>query len=176
MQASWYGLSAAPAGHPTFNTRSGVIHSDDHGCPPPPPLQIWCLASRRLADTWSSPVWFEESPIASFYQRAYTEPLRLPDGALLYPTYCSRGQTRRRLHFLLSDSFGVGQRRRAFVPHGCMRWVGAGGFDAGEGKLVGAIQRSDDEGETWRLSATIERPDGAAPNRPLACALAPAEK
>ena len=41
------------------------------------------------------------------------------------------------------------------------RWVGSGGFDAGEGKLIGAIQRSEDEGETWRLSATIERPDGA---------------
>ena len=55
-----------------------------------------------------------------------------------------------------------GQSLSAFVgPHGCVRWVGSGGFDAGEGKLVGAIQRSDDEGETWRLSATIERPDGA---------------
>ena len=109
-------------------------------------------------------MWFEESPIASFYQRAYTEPLRLPDGALLYPTYCSRGQIRH-LHFLLSDSFGIGQRSESqsvrVGPHGCVRWVGSGGFDAGEGKLVGAIQRSDDEGETWRRSATSERPDGA---------------
>ena len=68
-------------------------------------------------------MWFEESPIASFYQRAYTEPLRLPDGALLYPTYCSRGQTRH-LHFLLSDTFGIGQSLSAFVLASRLRALG----------------------------------------------------
>ena len=121
-------------------------------------------------------MWFEESPIASFYQRAYTEPLRLPDGALLYPTYCSRGQTRH-LHFLLSDSFGVGQSLSAFVSGLTVACAGSAQVASTRVKASWSALSSG--------AMTRERRGGSAPpssgrtvrgNRPLACCLAPAEK
>lgn len=70
-QASWYGLDKAPEGHLPVNTRIGVMRSGDNGC------------------SWSEPVWLESGN--AFYQRAYAQALELPDGTLLYPTYCNPG-------------------------------------------------------------------------------------
>ena len=67
-QASWYGYDTAPPGHLPVNTRIGVMRSEDHG------------------HTWSDPTWLDMP--YRFYQRAYAQALELPDGVVLYPTYC----------------------------------------------------------------------------------------
>ncbi|MAT75821.1 hypothetical protein CMK14_11825 [Candidatus Poribacteria bacterium] len=73
VQASWYGFSQAPE---TFNndleglnTRQCVIRSTDNG------------------ETWSQPIWFD-SP-GTFYQRSHAQAIQLPDGGILWPTYCA---------------------------------------------------------------------------------------
>lgn len=73
VQASWYGFAEAP---PAFqkdlnglNTQQCVIRSTDNG------------------KTWSQPIWFE-SP-GSFYERSHGQAIQLPDGGILWPTYCS---------------------------------------------------------------------------------------
>ena len=73
VQASWYGFSQAPdmfkndlAG---LNTRQCVIRSLDGG------------------ENWSQPLWFD-SP-GAFYQRSHAQAIQLPDGGILWPTYCA---------------------------------------------------------------------------------------
>lgn len=72
VQASWYGYPEAP---PTFrkdiqglNTGQCVVRSVDDG------------------RTWSDPIWLD-SP-GDFYQRSHAQPLVLPSGRILWPTYC----------------------------------------------------------------------------------------
>lgn len=74
VQASWYGFERAP---PQFaeqlsglNTRQCVVRSRDGGM------------------TWSEPIWLE-SP-GDFYQRSHAQPLLLPNGRILWPTYFRR--------------------------------------------------------------------------------------
>ena len=103
VQASWYGFSKAPDSMRDdlggLNTQQCVIRSSDGGA------------------TWSEPIWLE-SP-GKFYERSHAQPIQLPDGGILWPTY-------------FSDE----------------------GSDA---QLFGAIHRSDDSGQTWRLISIIRR-------------------
>ena len=71
VQASWYGFPKAP---PQFqrdinglNTQQCVVRSTDDG------------------KTWSEPIWLE-SP-GDFYERSHAQPILLPDGGILWPTY-----------------------------------------------------------------------------------------
>ncbi len=71
VQASWYGFEKAP--HPFqkdldgLNTRQCVVRSTDNG------------------ETWSQPIWLK-SP-GTFYERSHAQPIELPDGVILWPTY-----------------------------------------------------------------------------------------
>jgi len=73
VQASWYGFDEAPPVFPKdlngLNTQQCVIRSTDNG------------------KTWGEPIWFE-SP-GSFYERSHGQAIQLPDGGILWPTYCS---------------------------------------------------------------------------------------
>lgn len=73
VQASWYGFSQAPDIFKNdlegLNTRQCVIRSTDNG------------------ETWSQPIWFD-SP-GTFYQRSHAQAIQLPDGGILWPTYCA---------------------------------------------------------------------------------------
>lgn len=104
VQASWYGFDAAPPGFEDalggLNTRQCVIRSTDGG------------------QSWSRPIWID-SP-GKFYERSHSQPIQLPGGAILWPTYCA---------------------------------------DQRDGPLFGAVHRSDDRGESWRLVSTIRRAD-----------------
>ncbi len=101
VQASWYGFSEAP---PQFrkdidglNSQQCVIRSTDGG------------------KTWSEPIW-PESP-GNFYQRSHAQPIVLPSGSILWPTYA--------------------------IEYGAPEF--------------GVIQRSDDNGKSWRVVSTIRR-------------------
>jgi len=73
VQASWYGFVEAPSDFSEdlngLNTQQCVIRSIDNG------------------KTWSRPIWFK-SP-GSFYERSHGQAIQLPDGGILWPTYCS---------------------------------------------------------------------------------------
>ncbi len=72
VQASWYGYDKAPTelAHALdgLNTRQCVIRSTDDG------------------KTWSGPIWLN-SP-GRFYERSHAQPIQMPDGGILWPTYC----------------------------------------------------------------------------------------
>ncbi|MBC8356355.1 MAG: exo-alpha-sialidase [Planctomycetes bacterium] len=74
VQASWYGYAEAP---PAFhkdidglNTQQCVVRSIDDG------------------RSWSNPIWLD-SP-GNFYERSHAQPLLLPSGRILWPTYYSK--------------------------------------------------------------------------------------
>ena len=77
VQASWYGFEKAPAGFETdlggLNTRQCVVRSTDGGA------------------SWGPPVWLD-SP-GDFYERSHAQPILLPDGAILWPTYFRTSQS-----------------------------------------------------------------------------------
>ena len=81
VQASWYGFDQAPAEFRKdidgLNTQQCVIRSIDNG------------------KTWSKPIWLK-SP-GRFYERAHVQPILLPDGAILWPTYFSNAGTSAKL-------------------------------------------------------------------------------
>ncbi|MFH1614248.1 MAG: sialidase family protein [Planctomycetota bacterium] len=151
-QASWYGYDKAPAGHMKLNTRTGIICSTDNG------------------KTWSESVWFD-CPY-DFYERGFCNSIQLPDGSLLYATYCmssaskqlfgaihksiDKGQTWECISTIeRSDGKNIDEPAIALLP---------------SGKIIlltrpdGAIFYSQDQGRTWEYS---HKPawDDADPNR-----------
>lgn len=73
VQASWYGFQSAPEGFKNdidgLNTQQCVVRSTDNG------------------KTWSKPIWLK-CP-GNFYERSHAQPILLPDGGILWPTYFS---------------------------------------------------------------------------------------
>jgi len=139
-QASWYGLDKAPAGHLPVNSRTGVMRSDDNG------------------HSWSGPVWLDGCD--AFYQRAYAQPLELPDGGLLYPTYCmpkpnaplvgaihrsdDRGRSWRVVSTIeRSDGKDIDEPSIVRLADGRLMLIT---------RLDAALFYSEDEGRTWEFS------------------------
>lgn len=139
-QASWYGLEKAPPGHLPVNTRVGVMRSSDNGY------------------TWTEPIWLD-CPY-HYYQRAFSDAVELPNGSLLFPTYCmdkKDGQLFGTIH--CSDDFGktwrcistierndggdIDEPAIALLPSGRLILIT---------RLDGAIFYSEDEGVSWRYS------------------------
>ncbi len=146
VQASWYGFAEAP---PQFkndlgglNTQQCVVRSADNG------------------RTWSKPVWLE-SP-GRFYERSHAQPIQLPDGGILWPTYAKdtvqdpeygvihrsddSGKTWRTISTIRRDGKLVDEPAIARLS---------------KGRLVmlcrpdGGLFFSDDEGATWIESGHI---------------------
>ena len=95
VQASWYGFTEAP---PEFrndidglNTKQCVLRSTDNG------------------KTWSKPIWIDGP--GTHYERSHAQVIELPDGGLLWPTYCSN-KGEKNLYGVIhrSDDFGKSWR------------------------------------------------------------------
>jgi len=95
VQASWYGYSNAPIRFQKdlqgLNTQQCVVRSIDGG------------------NTWSNPIWLE-SP-GNFYERSHAQPLLLPSGRILWPTYYSK-KSDDRLYGAIHSSDDNGQTWR----------------------------------------------------------------
>jgi len=156
VQASWYGYSKAPEPFASqlngLNTRQCVLRSTDAG------------------RTWSAPVWLQ-SP-GDFYQRSHAQPLLLPGGRILWPTYCkSRSEDRLFGAIHASDDNGKSWRlvstlRRTGSDSDTASST-SGNIDEPalalltDGRLFlisrpdGAWFTSDDEGLTWQFQGRL---------------------
>ena len=146
VQASWYGFREAP---PAFrkdlnglNTQQCVIRSTDSG------------------RTWSEPIWLD-SP-GTFYERSHGQALQLPDGGILWPTYCSSqrenhlfgairrsddsGKTWRTVSTIRRKEKDVDEPAIARFDDGCLVMVS---------RPDGGIFFSDDDGVNWRESGQM---------------------
>jgi photosystem II stability/assembly factor-like uncharacterized protein len=92
VQASWYGFTAAPA---EFKKDIGGLNS-----------QQCAIRSTDDGRTWSEPIWLE-SP-GNFYQRSHVQPIVLPGGAILWPTYFAN-QSSDQLHGAIHRSDDSGR-------------------------------------------------------------------
>ena len=146
VQSSWYGFNQAPdmfkddlAG---LNTRQCVIRSIDGG------------------ESWSQPLWFD-SP-GTFYERSHAQAIQLPDGGILWPTYCA-DQGKKQLFGAIhrSDDSGLTwqtistiHRRDLDVDEPAIAR-----FESGLLVMVsrpdGGIFLSDDNGISWNESGQI---------------------
>ena len=146
VQSSWYGFNQAPdmfkddlAG---LNTRQCVIRSIDGG------------------ESWSQPLWFD-SP-GTFYERSHAQAIQLPDGGILWPTYCA-DQGKKQLFVAIhrSDDSGLTwqtistiHRRDLDVDEPAIAR-----FESGLLVMVsrpdGGIFLSDDNGISWNESGQI---------------------
>jgi len=139
-QASWYGMDKAPEGHLPVNSRTGVMRSEDNGY------------------TWSDPVWLDGCD--AFYQRAYAQPIELPDGGLLYPTYCMPRPDAPLIGAIhRSDDAGRSWRVVSTVERSDGKDIDEPSIvRLADGRLMlitrldAAIFHSEDEGRTWRFS------------------------
>ena len=121
VQASWYGFTEAPKQFRKdingLNTQQCVIRSTDNG------------------KTWSEPIWLD-SP-GSFYERSHVQPILLPDGVILWPTYFSNGGSEAQLFGAIHRSNDSGKT-----------WT-----------LVSTIKRQGDSRDTASAtSANIDEP------------------
>ncbi|MCZ6676529.1 MAG: sialidase family protein [Candidatus Poribacteria bacterium] len=146
VQASWYGFDEAP---PAFrqdlnglNTQQCVIRSTDNG------------------ETWSQPIWLE-SP-GSFYERSHGQAIQLPDGGIVWPTYCS-SQGDKYLFGAIHRSDDSGQTWRTVSTirrsETDVDEPAIARFDDGQLVMVcrpdGGIFFSDDDGVNWRESGQM---------------------
>ena len=147
VQASWYGFSEVP---PAFrkdlnglNTQQCVIRSTDSGA------------------TWSDPIWLD-SP-GSFYERSHGQAIQLPDGGILWPTYCCSSREENHLFGAIRRSDDSG---KTWYTVSTIRRTGVdvdepaiARFDSGRLVMVsrpdGGIFFSDDDGVSWRESGRI---------------------
>ena len=71
VQASWYGFDKAPQRFRKdlsgLNTKQCVVRSTDNG------------------KTWSKPIWLKSA--GTFYERSHAQPIKQPNGDILWPTY-----------------------------------------------------------------------------------------
>jgi hypothetical protein len=140
VQASWFGFKKAP---PAFrddlkglNTQQCVIRSDDNG------------------KTWSEPIWIE-SP-GSFYERSHGQAIQLPDGGILWPTYCSN-QAQKYLFGVIhrSDDCGKTWRTVSTIRRKDKDLDEPATARCDDGRLImvsrpdGGIFFSDDDGVNW---------------------------
>lgn len=145
VQASWYGYPEAPPG---FRDDLGGLNSQQ------------CVV--RLTDegaTWSEPIWLE-SP-GNFYERSHAQPIELPSGGILWPTYAiSRGAPEFGVIHRSDDSGKTWQTiatiRREGIP------VDEPAIARlNDGRLIlicrpdGGIFYSEDEGVTWTESGRL---------------------
>ena len=146
VQSSWYGFNQAPdmfkddlAG---LNTRQCVIRSIDGG------------------ESWSQPLWFD-SP-GTFYERSHAQAIQLPDGGILWPTYCA-DQGKKQLFGAIhrSDDSGLTWQTISTI-HRRDYWdveSAIARFESGLLVMVsrpdGGIFLSDDNGISWNESGQI---------------------
>ena len=147
VQASWYGYKKAPEAFRDelagLNTRQCVVRSTDDG------------------KTWSEPIWIA-SP-GDFYERSHAQPIQLPDGAILWPTYCSESGSPSLFGAIhRSDDSGKTWRTVSTVRR-------EGGTSVDEpaiarldnGRLLmvcrpdGGVLYSKDEGASWQAAGSI---------------------
>ena len=142
VQASWYGFPEAP---PSFkgdlgglNTRQAVIRSEDGG------------------RNWSVPIWIE-SP-GDFYERCHAQPIVLPSGRILLPTYFSK-KNDTRLYGALHASDDNGRSWRLLATITRDRDGGVGNdLAAGSGK---EIDFANESGANIDEPAITSLPDGS---------------
>ena len=151
VQASWYGFDAAPE---RFKKDIGGLNSSQYA-----------IRSTDEGQTWSEPI-FLESP-GKFYQRSHAQPLLLPNGSILWSTYCAdaRSEEESKLFGAIhrSDDSGrswrlVGTVRREenHVDEPAIALLK-------DGRLIlvtrpdGGLFFSSDQGRTWTESGRIVR-------------------
>jgi len=147
VQASWYGFMQAPESMQDelngLNTQQCVIRSTDGG------------------QTWSDPIWLE-SP-GSFYERSQAQPLQLPDGGILWPTYFSNGGTSGLLHGAIhrSDDSGQTWKHISTITRDDVSTDEPAIARLGDGRLImvcrpdGGVLHSKDDGVTWQQTGLL---------------------
>ncbi len=146
VQASWYGFPEAP---PEFkkdinglNTQQCVIRSTDDG------------------KTWGKPIWLE-SP-GRFYERSHAQPIQLPDGGVLWPTYCVDSVTALQIGVIhRSDDSGKTWRTVSKISRKgkSVDEPAIAKLKSGELLMVcrpdACLFRSKDDGVTWTQSGLV---------------------
>jgi hypothetical protein len=143
VQSSWYGFDKAPEQFRNdldgLNSSQCLVRSTDNG------------------KTWSKPIWLE-SP-GKFYQRSHAQAIQLPDGGVLWPTYCMDSRQGREFAVIhRSDDSGktwrtisTVRRKDKIVDEPCI-----GRLDDGRLIMVcrpdGGVFFSNDDGVTWKES------------------------
>ena len=147
VQASWYGFEAAPAAFRDdidgLNTQQCVVRSSDGG------------------RTWDGPIWLS-SP-GKFYERSHAQPIQLPDGGILWPTYCADGRDLPLFGAIhRSDDSGRTWRTAATLRRASGENVDEPAIALlDDGRLVlvtrpdGALFFSSDAGVTWTESGAL---------------------
>lgn len=140
VQASWYGFREAPMEYKNdlggLNTKQCVLRSQDHG------------------RNWSEPIWIDGP--GTFYERSHAQPVELPDGGILWPTYCS-DQGREQLYGVIhrSDDFGKTWRPISQIHREGKNVDEPAIARMRSGKILlvsrpdGGIFLSDDEAKSW---------------------------
>ena len=146
VQASWYGFDRAPEelAHLLggLNTQQCVIRSTDDG------------------ESWSDPIWLASS--GRFYERSHAQPIELPDGAILWPTYACDGRDDRLFGAVhRSDDGGLSWRLIAKVHRPDQHVDEPAIAKLADGRLLmvarpdGAVFHSSDHGVTWEMTGRI---------------------